>query len=135
MSSSIRLKLDIHDHSTPFQLSTHPLGGSFTGRAGQTQTHHLRALRFPRALTPAPAFKIKSHSYGISRENLTPPSPRFCNGLHFGFMVHQSKWISREVENTNFRPQHSDSHRIFALIADVWSSATEFEWCGVIVNV
>ncbi|GBN48245.1 hypothetical protein AVEN_184246-1 [Araneus ventricosus] len=52
-------------------------------------------------------------SSGARKSHSSPP----C--LHTGrisaFMTRQSKWISREVGFSNFRPQHANSHRIFTL--------------------
>ncbi|GBM28232.1 hypothetical protein AVEN_181306-1 [Araneus ventricosus] len=45
------------------------------------------------------------------RASLWPPSP----GSYFSFMIECAKWETDDMDFQIFRPQQSDSHRIFAL--------------------
>ncbi|GBM92045.1 hypothetical protein AVEN_95622-1 [Araneus ventricosus] len=73
------------------------------------QTHPLQALRSPISTTTCSDFLYNRDS--LSRVSST--------GRISTFMVRQFKWsawISREVENLNFRPHRSNSHWISALL-------------------
>ncbi|GBO07725.1 hypothetical protein AVEN_135723-1 [Araneus ventricosus] len=117
------------EHSTPFLVSAYlfrkviyrPHSKPITCE----QSDPLRALRilFPHMQNMTPSVAL-----WFLKESLAPSPSRIYNCRISVLWFNTPNEFQKEVVNPNFRPQHSNSHRIFAL-------TIQFVRCGVIMKV